>query len=471
MTRKRSVSLSPWERAGVREIEKEKNDTLFDFLSGYIGTVSGTTEHLSEDCGKHFTDGLVEKREDRVSWRQISLKYVARFAYGDTLPRAEDGTEGQVQVFGSNGPYATFSQANTQSPAIVIGRKGSYGKVNWTKEACFASDTTFFVDETTTQQHLRWLFYVLQTLDLDKGTDEAAVPGLNRDNAYERKILVPPLPEQHAIATYLDNETTKIDALIAEKERLLSLLAEKRRALITQAVIRGLNPDVPMRDSGVEWLGEIPGHWNVKRLKFLISGIDTGFSPQCHSLPAREGEWGVLKTGCVNGGAFNPQENKTLPDDIDPPLELEINTGDVLMSRASGSTDLIGSVALVRNQLQTRLLLSDKIFRLELQSQTCDANYFVILMGSLFVRQQILQIVSGAEGLANNITQTDIRELFLPLPPMEEQKDIASFVDQKIQTLNALSDTAAKAIEYLRERRVALISASVTGQIRIGVES
>lgn len=402
-----------------------------------------------------------------MSWRQISLKYVARFAYGDTLPRADDRAEGRVQVFGSNGPYTTFSQANTRSPAIVIGRKGSYGKVNWTREACFASDTTFFVDETTTQQHLRWLFYVFQTLDLDKGTDEAAVPGLNRDDAYERRILVPPLPEQRAIADYLDRETSKIDALITEKERLLSLLAEKRHALIAQAVTRGLNPDVPMRDSGVEWLGEIPNHWNAERLKFVISGIDSGLSPQCYNLPAREGEWGVLKTGCVNGGVFNSQENKTLPSDIEPPLELEVNTGDVLMSRASGSTDLIGSVALVRDQLYTRLLLSDKIFRLKFRSRICDADYFVIMMGSSFVRQQILQIVSGAEGLANNITQTDIRELFLSLPPMEEQKGIAAFVDQKVRTLNTLSDTAAKAIEYLQERRAALILAAITGQIRV----
>ena len=300
------------------------------------------------------------------------------------------------------------------------------------------------------------------------GVSYPAISSLDLGN-----ILVPihPIPEQRAIADYLDRETAKIDALITEKERLLSLLAEKRRALITQAVTRGLNPDVPMRDSGVEWLGEIPGHWNVKRLKFLISGIDTGFSPQCCNLPAQEGEWGVLKTGCVNGGLFNPQENKTLPADIESPLELEVNTGDVLMSRASGSTDLIGSVALVRNQFHTRLLLSDKIFRLGLKSQVCHADYFVIVMGSLFVRRQILQIVSGAEGLANNITQTDIRELLLPLPPKEEQKDIATFVDQKVQVFNALSDTAAKTIGYLRERRAALISAAVTGQIRLGAKS
>ena len=211
-----------------------------------------------------------------MTWPKASLKYVARFAYGGSIPHSDGEGDGPIRVFGSNGPYATCSEANTKSPAIVIGRKGSYGKVTWTQEPCFASDTTFFVDETTTQQHLRWLYYALQTLKLDEGTDEAAVPGLNRDRAYEKVVFVPPLPEQHAIADYLDRETSKIDALVTEKERLLSLLAEKRRTLITQAVTRGLNRDIPMRDSGVEWLGEIPGHWELKRLKFISPEITVG---------------------------------------------------------------------------------------------------------------------------------------------------------------------------------------------------
>jgi type I restriction enzyme S subunit len=179
-------------------------------------------------------------------------------------------------------------------------------------------------------------------------------------------VPVPPIPQQRAIADYLDRETARIDALIAAKERLLELLAEKRRTVITHAVTRGLNPDVPMRDSGVEWLGEIPSKWNVVRIKNLIFGIDTGFSPNCYSYPASEGEWGVLKTGCVNWGVFNPEENKTLPEVIAPPLNLEVKIGDILMSRASGSLDLIGSVALVHTLPKARLLLSDKTFRIKL---------------------------------------------------------------------------------------------------------
>jgi type I restriction enzyme, S subunit len=277
-----------------------------------------------------------------------------------------------------------------------------------------------------------------------------------------------PTPEiQHQIVDYLDRETQKIDALIAAQKRLLELLGEKRRSLITHAVTRGLTADVSMRDSGIQWLGEIPGHWTIQRVKFLIFGIEGGFSPQCYGFPPNEGEWGVLKSGCVNGGVFNPYESKTLPEKVEPSLELEVCQGDILMSRASGSVELIGSVALVEEQPKARLLLSDKTFRLSLNSDVVDANFFVAVMGSLIVRQQIKQVISGAEGLANNIAQSDIRELLIPLPPLLEQKEIINTLNKKTGAIDHLSNTSIKIIALLQERRTSLISAAVTGQLQI----
>ena len=160
---------------------------------------------------------------------------VARLGYGDAMP-SDESQDGAFRVFGSNGPFASFSRANTGAPAIVIGRKGSYGKVNWTAEPCFASDTTFFVDETTSRNHLRWIYWLLQTLRLDEGTDEAAVPSLNRETAYSIDVLVPPLAQQRAIADYLDRETAKLDALVAAIKGTIALLKERRSALIAAAV-------------------------------------------------------------------------------------------------------------------------------------------------------------------------------------------------------------------------------------------
>lgn len=302
---------------------------------------------------------------------------------------------------------------------------------------------------------------------VDSSTFGTKMPRASWEFIGNLSLLVPPLEEQRSIARFLDYKTAQIDALIAKKETLLKKLAEKRTALISQAVTKGLDRTVPMKDSGIEWLGEIPAHWKPIRLKFLILHIEGGFSPQCYSYPPSEDEWGVLKTGCVNGGVFNPQASKTLPENIEPPSELEVQKGNILMSRASGSIALVGSVAIVSQQPTTRLLLSDKTFRLSLNPSVCDAIFFVLTMGSSIVRQQIHQVISGAEGLANNIAQSSIRELILSLPPLPEQQEISQFLGNKILEAENQMQKVSQAIQTLKEYRTALITNAVTGKIDV----
>jgi type I restriction enzyme S subunit len=280
-------------------------------------------------------------------------------------------------------------------------------------------------------------------------------------------ISAPPLRLQRLIADYLDRETARLDALVAAKERLLGLLAEKRRVLITRVVTRGLDPYARLRDSGIPWLGEIPAHWDVQRLKFLAPRIEQGWSPECHNLPASDGEWGVLKAGCCNGGVFNQQENKSLPLDLAPPLELEVKPGDILMSRASGSTELIGSVALVPEGTRSHLLLSDKTYRIRLDTTRVIQLYFVTILGSDVGRVQVQDVISGAAGLANNIAQGDIKEFAIPLPPVDEQLAIVSYIAAETAKLDALRSATERTIALLKERRAALIAEAVTGRLDV----
>jgi len=117
------------------------------------------------------------------------------------------------------------------------------------------------------------------------------------------------------------------------------------------------------KDSGVEWLGEIPAHWKTKRVKHCLKLIEQGWSPSCENRIAEDDEWGVLKVGCVNGAEFNPDENKALPADLEPCQELEIKPGDVLMSRAN-TRELLGSTSVIKS-VRPRLLLCDKLYRLK----------------------------------------------------------------------------------------------------------
>jgi type I restriction enzyme S subunit len=291
----------------------------------------------------------------------------------------------------------------------------------------------------------------------------SGIQNLDQSAYFDEIFAFPPLPEQQAIALFLDKEVAKIDALVAEQRRLIALLAEKRQAVISHTVTKGLNPATPLKPSGIDWLGDIPEGWEVVRLRRVLNRIEQGFSPECFAYPAEAGEWGVLKAGCVNRGIYAELENKALPPEIEPRPDAEVKVGDVLMSRASGSPELIGSVALVRTT-QGRIMLSDKIFRLKLNNQVAP-SFFAWVMGSTVVRAQIVNAISGGEGMANNLPQGEIKEFFIALPPVARQIEVAAYLDAQTAQFDALTTTAQSAISLLQERRAALISAAVTGKI------
>ncbi len=278
-------------------------------------------------------------------------------------------------------------------------------------------------------------------------------------------VALPPLPEQTLLSNFLDHETARIDALIEEQQRLIELLKEKRQAVISHAVTKGLDPTVPMKDSGVEWLGEVPVHWDVCSVRRVISAIEQGWSPECEANPADEDAWGVLKAGCVNRGVFDPSENKTLPAWLEPVAEYEVRAGDILMSRASGSPELVGSTALL-GEVREKLMLSDKIFRIHLEAKI-SSSFFVWVMNAQFMRAQIEQALSGGNGLANNLPQSSLLAFWLAVPPSHEQVAIAEYINKLVGEIDALISEGGSAVELLQERRSALISATVTGKIDV----
>ena len=324
--------------------------------------------------------------------------------------------------------------------------------------ACFQSYMMYCL---LNAPYVRWL---------DSLTYGAKMPRVSPDQVGGSHAPLPPESEQRGIADFLDRETAKIDALVAKKERLIELLQEKRTALITRAVTRGLDSNVPMKDSGVEWLGELPAHWMVMRLRRIVRHIEQGWSPDCENREAGEDEWGVLKAGCVNRGVFLESEHKTLPSTLSPIPALEIKKGDLLMSRASGSRDLVGSVAVVR-ECRPRLLLCDKVFRLHAESSIEHRLFIGYAMNSRMVRWQIESVISGGSGLACNVSQEAVKDLVLVQPPRNEQQETADYLDCETRRIDVLIARVREAIEFLREFRTTLISAAVTGKIDVRTTS
>lgn len=314
----------------------------------------------------------------------------------------------------------------------------------------------------------RYLFYVVASKGfintIDAETFGSKMPRADWEIIGHQPLPLPPLETQRRIARFLDEKTARIDGLIERKRALLERLSEKRQALITRAVTKGLNPAAAMKRSGIDWLGDIPAHWAVLPMKRRIIKMEQGWSPAADERPATDNEWGVLKSGCVNDGVYNESSHKTLPSILDPKPELEVRPGDILMCRASGSLKYIGSVALV-HETRSRLMFSDKTYRITLDTSSVDPSFFVYSMGSKHLRDQILLSVSGAEGLANNIAQSSVSRYLHSLPPLAEQIEIASHlsrIDMWIENSKALIENS---VEQLNDYRSALIASAISGQI------
>lgn len=280
-------------------------------------------------------------------------------------------------------------------------------------------------------------------------------------------VLVPPIREQRAIGDYLDRETAQIDAFIAKNEELIAFLKERRSAAVTNAVTAGLGSATQTIPTQSPVLGRIPEHWDVLQLRHLLVGIDQGVSPQADAGLASEGQWGVLKSGCVNGGMFRPEEHKALPTDYPINPAIVVWPGDLLVNRASGSLPLLGSAGIV-SPSPFKLILSDKTFRL-LPNNRVHTEYLYWWLNSRSYREQIAATVSGADGLANNLPMATLRGFVMPLPPKIEQAEIARHLSVVTAAADRAIQAARRAISLARERRAALISAAVTGKIDVGV--
>ena len=206
-------------------------------------------------------------------WEVVRLKRIASMASGDSIPAEKIAEEGDFPVFGGNGLRGYTSGFTHDGTFALIGRQGALcGNIHFARGKFWASEHALVVDPIGTVD-TSWLGEMLRAMNLQQYSISAAQPGLSVETLGSMRTVVPPPSEQRAIGTFIRVETTAIDALIAEQERLIELLKEKLQATITRAVTKGLDPDAPMKPSGVEWLGDVPAHWEVRRLASLFQEV------------------------------------------------------------------------------------------------------------------------------------------------------------------------------------------------------
>lgn len=349
---------------------------------------------------------------------------------------------------------------------ILIGMDGDFSVERWRGEDALLNQRVCCVRPRESLD-VGFCFYVLPLplKIINDVTYSTTVKHLSSYDVLKICFPFPTLHRQRAIATYLDREIERLDSLVAAKERWLAVLAEKRRTLITSAVTRGLNPQASVRDSGLPCLGQIPKHWTAERLKFHLKRIEQGTCPKSDLFPAELEEWGVLKVGAVNAWEFNPAENKRLAPEEEPLAQYEIKEGDLLISRAN-TTELLGSAVLVR-QVRPRLLLPDKIYRPVVNGDRLDPDFLICFLRSSAGRYEFERDATGASNSMQNISQDSVRNVWIPIPPLYEQRAIAAYIAAEITKLDGLQAATERTIDLLKERRAALIASAVTGKMDI----
>ncbi len=266
--------------------------------------------------------------------------------------------------------------------------------------------------------------------------------------------LLPPLPEQQKIAEFLDQETGKIDKLITKKERLIELLKEKRTALISHAVTKGLNPDVSMKDSGVEWLGEIPEHWKVKKCKQL-SLIKRGASPRPIDDPSffdDDGAYSWVRISDVTASNKYLETSEQKLSELGKSKSIALEPGELFVSIcATVGKPIITNI---------KCCIHDGFVYFPFLRENREYLFYIFSGGELYKGM-------GKQGTQLNLNTDIIGDIKLPIPPLPEQQKIAQFLDRETSKIDNLITKTRTSIDHLKEYRTALISAAVTGKIDV----
>ncbi|MEQ6886602.1 restriction endonuclease subunit S [Salicola sp. Rm-C-2C1-2] len=330
---------------------------------------------------------------------------------------------------------------------------GSIGKVGFSNRVISTNQQITALEPAC---HPRFLFYCMNAAkpELDQEATGNVLRILNAERLGNLSLALPSSKEQTQIARFLDHQTARIDALIAEQQRLIELLKEKRQAAISHAVTKGLDPDVVMKDSGVEWVGEVPEHWNVPAIKRL-SVVQRGASPRPIDDPVyfeEEGEYGWVRIADVSASSGYLESTTQTLSALGSSLSVKLEPGALFVSIAGtvGKPCITNIKACIHDGFVyfPELAINSKFLYYIFESELCYKGL-------------------GKLGTQLNLNTETIGGIKIGLPPDSEIEDIVGYLEKRLSQIDEMSDQARATVELMEERRSALISAAVTGKIDV----
>lgn len=424
-----------------------------------MGSHEGTKTRRCDEVGKRlkFIAPLRNERTDATPEHAdyLGLENIQSWT-GKLLPSATSDT--------SEGDDSASGTANVfYSGDVLFGKLRPYLAKALHADKDGVCSTELLVLKPQPDIHPRFLLYSMLSPDfvgqVDASTYGAKMPRANWEFIGSMKLPTPAYETQRMIADYLDRETARIDALVAEKEKMLALLEEKRAALISRAVTRGLDESAPFKPSGLDWLGDIPKHWETRRLKYLAHE-PLAYGANEAALEDNPDWPRFVRISDINeDGTLCVETFRSLSPEIAEPYLLE--RGDVLFAR-SGAT--VGKTFIYRPEWGKACFAGYLIrFRSAQELVLPDFVYFFSLSDIYWQ-----QVESGTiQATIQNFSAEKYAELIVCLPPPYEQKTIVDFLINAEQRTSTLLAEIRSSIERLKERRAALITAAVTGQIPV----
>lgn len=319
-----------------------------------------------------------------------------------------------------------------------------------------------------TKQNADFYNYLFRAYDLQKvfySMGEGMRQSLKMDELNKMPVVLPSEVEQKRIVAFLDTETTRIDNLIAKQEKLIELLEEQRKSIISHAVTKGLNPNAPMKDSGVEWLGEVPEHWKVLKNRHIFN-FSKGLSITKENL--QESGIPCVSYGEVHskfGFEFNPEINdmKFVSEEyLETSKNCLLNSGDFIFADTSEDFEGSGNFSYLNSNSQVFAGYHTVIARLKSKQKP---RFFAYIFDSNAHRKQIQTQVKGIKVFS--ITQGILKDIYSWLPPVHEQDLIVEYLDNECKKISLLKAKQTELIEKLKEYRASIISHAVTGKIDV----
>ncbi|MEX5443189.1 restriction endonuclease subunit S [Acinetobacter schindleri] len=420
--------------SGVEWLGEIPNDwEMWKLSHAYTEIGSGTTPSTSNE----------ENFEGNIPW--VTTGELRENLILDTKKKVSQRT---IEQFPTLKKYPIGSVAIAMYGA-TIGRLGIFGIEATTNQACCVMTTSKVLNN-------KYVFYWLQAFknEIIQLSSGGGQPNINQEKVASLKISAPFFEDQINIANFLDHETAKIDSLIAKQEKLIELLKEKRQAVISHAVTKGLNPDAAMKDSGVEWLGQVPEHWNVIKFNHCVQ---------------------------IRNGLVDPRHENYKNLILYAPNHIDKGTGKILYKEtaeeqgADSNKYLCFKGEVIYSKIRPALA---KVAICEEDSALCSADMYPMDgfngLSNKFLYYFILSdsfteaVILDSDRVAMpKINRESLSEYKLPIPPLEEQKRIIDFIETIGWNLDKLEQQAQKAIQLMQERRIALISSAVTGKIDV----